>query len=107
MIYEKIIIYISSNRSYLRNVVLSVHDLLELSTISCKRAESDDTKLQNYSSFEFVSAFSLICKEQYILFFPNLICLGTKKVVLIDIDKYIKATGILFLSSLKIRYDFF
>lgn len=49
MIYEKIIIYISINRSYLRNVVRSVHDLLELLTISCKRAESDDTKLQNYS----------------------------------------------------------
>ena len=53
MIFEKIIIYISSNRSYLRNVHVmlsgSVHDLLELPTISCKRAESDDTKLQNYS----------------------------------------------------------
>lgn len=50
MIYEKIIIYISINRSYsLRNVVRSVHDLLELPTINCKRAESDDTKLQNYS----------------------------------------------------------
>lgn len=49
MIYEKIIIYISSNRSYLRNVVRSVHDLPELPTISCKRAGSDDTKLQNYS----------------------------------------------------------
>ena len=49
MIYEKIIIYISISRSYLRNVVRSVHDLLELPTINCKRAESDDTKLQNYS----------------------------------------------------------
>lgn len=49
MIYEKIIIYISINQSYLRNVVRSVNDLLELPTINCKRAESDDTKLQNYS----------------------------------------------------------
>jgi len=92
-------IHFAGNRSYLRNVVRSVHDLLELPTISCKRAESDDTKLQNDSPLLslIVSAFSLICKEQYILLFPNLICLGTKKVVLIDIDKYIKATGILFL----------
>lgn len=35
--------------SYLRNVVRSVHDLLKLPIISCMPAESDDTKLENYS----------------------------------------------------------